>query len=60
MYPINLLGARVIRFQVFVAYRPGERRTAFVFHRLEIFPAKARQCRAINFGVAAYIIMDTR
>src|SRR6516162_6230991 len=55
---IELLGLAVIGLEIGIANRPGGRDPAMVPDLAEILLAQAEQRSAVEFGVAADVIMD--
>src|SRR5262249_37969382 len=53
MHLIEVLGLRVVRFEIVVRDRPGGRNAAVVAHRTEVLAPQADQRGAVELGVAA-------
>ena len=54
---IQMLGLRVVRFEVVVADRPRRRDPAVVNDFPEVLLAQPEQCRAVELGVAADVVV---
>src|SRR5262249_34704849 len=54
---VEMLGLRIIGFQVFVRDRPRGRETAPVLDLAEVLPAKAEERGAVELGVAAHPVV---
>jgi hypothetical protein len=57
---IHRLGLRVVGFEVFVRDRPGGRDAVVVAHDAEILLAEPEQSRAVEFRVAADVVVRVR
>jgi hypothetical protein len=60
VHVIQLFCFAIIGFQLIVGDRPGRRHAAVVFDFAKIFLAQAKQRRAEEFRVAAYIVIGVR
>src|SRR5687768_352877 len=60
VYLIEMLGRSVVRFQLIIADGPGWRDTAVMTNLAEVFFAHTKQCCAVEFGIAADVIIGVR
>ena len=57
VHPEHLFGFAVERFKIGISYRPCWGGAVDVLHRFKVIFAEPWQCRTVELGVAAYIVI---
>src|ERR1043166_5511930 len=60
MYMIEPFGLAIIRLQLIIRNRPGRRDSTVMFYLAKIFFAESEKRRAIEFSIAAHVVIGVR